>query len=280
MTDQAADGRSGDTAPGAAILEARDLHFRYPGAGAPMFDGLSLAIGARDFLGLIGPNGSGKTSLLRLLSGTLRPSAGEVRLEGRSIHSFRPRERAQRLAVVPQESRILFNFTVMEMVLMGRSPHLGLLGLEGSHDRAIARRALEEMDLGDREETPLRELSSGERQRALVARALAQEPAILLLDEATAFLDLKHRLQIGEILSRLNREQGLTIMAISHDLNMAARYSSRLALLKQGRLVADGTPAEVLTPDQVRAVYETEVRIEIDPASGAPYVIPRSPVGA
>ncbi|MEE9291524.1 MAG: ABC transporter ATP-binding protein [Acidobacteriota bacterium] len=280
MTDQPTDGGDGGTAPGAAILEARNLHFRYPGAGVPIFDGLSLAIGAGDFLGLIGPNGSGKTSLLRLLSGTLRPSAGEVRLEGRSVHSFRPRERAQRLAVVPQESRILFNFSVMEMVLMGRAPHLGLLGLEGSHDRAIARHALEEMDLGDREETPLRELSSGERQRALVARALAQEPAILLLDEATAFLDLKHRLQIGEILSRLNREQGLTIMAISHDLNMAARYSSRLALLKQGRIVADGTPAEVLTPDQVRAVYETEVRVEIDPSSGAPYVIPRSPVGA
>lgn len=280
MTDPANAGRAGEAAPGAPILEARSLHFRFPGAGTPLFDGFSLAIGAGDFLGLIGPNGSGKTTLLRLLSGTLRPSAGEVRLEGRPLQSFRPRERAQRLAVVPQESSILFNFTVMEMVLMGRAPHLGLLGLEGSRDRAIARRALEEMDLGDFEETPLRELSSGERQRALVARALAQEPAILLLDEATAFLDLKHRLQIGEILNRLNQKQGLTIMAISHDLNMAARFSSRLALLKQGRLVADGPPSKVLTPEQMRTVYETEVRVEIDPATGAPYVIPSTPVGS
>ena len=188
-------------------------------------------------------------------------------------------ERAKLVAVVPQETHVLFNFTVMEMVLMGRAPHLGLLGLEGPHDRAAARTALRVMDLEGGEETPLRELSSGERQRVLVARALAQEPHILLLDEATAFLDLKHRLQIGEILRRLNREQGLTILAISHDLNMAARFSSRLALLQAGRLVADGPPASVLTAELVRAVYETDVLVQTDPSSGAPYLIPRSPLG-
>ncbi len=273
--------RDGDGAPRSAppILEARDLQFRYPGSRAALFRGMALAIGPGEFLGLIGPNGSGKTTLLRLLSGTLGPSEGEVFLGGRPLRTMRPRERAVRMAVVPQESRVLFNFTVMEMVLMGRAPHLGLLGLEGPRDRTVARSALREMDLHGLEETPLRELSSGERQRVLIARALAQEPRVLLLDEATAFLDLKHRLQIGEILHRLNRESGLTILAISHDLNMASRFSSRLVLLSAGRIVADGRPFEVLTPDLVRAVYETEARVEIDPATGAPYVIPRSPVG-
>jgi iron complex transport system ATP-binding protein len=260
-------------------MEARELHFRHHGAPAKLFEGLSLTIASGEFLGLIGPNGSGKTTLLRLLSGTLRPSAGWVTLSGRAIGSFRPRERATLLAMVPQESQVLFNFTVLEMVLMGRAPHLGLLGLEGPGDFEAARNALREMDLSGREESPLRELSSGERQRALVARALAQEPRVLLLDEATAFLDLRHRLQIGEILRRLNREQGLSIVAVSHDLNMAARYASRLVLLESGRLAAEGPPSSVLTPEIVRSVYETEVIVQKDPSTGAPYVIPCTPHG-
>jgi iron complex transport system ATP-binding protein len=255
-------------------MEVRDLHFHHPGAPSNLFEGLSLAIAPGEFLGLIGPNGSGKTTLLRLLSGTLRPSRGRVALTGRAIGSFRPRERAKLVALVPQESQVLFNFTVMEMVLMGRAPHLGMLGLEGPVDFETARTALKEMDLSGREEAPLRELSSGERQRALVARALAQEPRVLLLDEATAFLDLKHRLQIGEILLRLNRRQGLSIVSVSHDLNMAARYASRLIILQRGHLAAEGPPSSVITPEIVRSVYETEVIIQKDPSTGAPYVIP------
>ncbi len=265
---------------GRPILEARDLRFRHPGAALPLFDALSIAVAPGESLGLIGPNGSGKTTLVRLLSGILAPDGGEVRLEGHAIRSISPRQRARIVAVVPQESSLLFNFSVLEVVLMGRAPHLGLFGLEGPRDFAAARAALAETDLAGEERKSLRELSSGERQRALIARALAQDPRVLILDEPTAFLDLKHRLQIHEILRRLNRKNGLTVVSVSHDLNLAALYASRLVLLHRGRLVADGTPEEVLTPERVRAVYETEVRVETDPDTGTPFLVPRLPRGA
>jgi iron complex transport system ATP-binding protein len=264
-----------------AILEARDLRFHHPGAPR-LFDRLSFSLAPGEMVGLIGPNGSGKTTLLRILGGTLAPESGEVLLAGGPIRALPPRDRARFLAVVPQESRILFNFGVLEVVLMGRAPHLGLFGLERPDDYAAARAALRAVDLeGTRhEEQHLNQLSSGERQRALIARALAQEPRLLLLDEPTAFLDLKHRLQIYEILRRLNRDRGLTVLVVSHDLNLAARYATRLLLLHAGHLVADGPPAMVLTPDRIRAVYETEARVDIDPETGTPHVIPLSPTPA
>jgi len=260
------------------ILQARRLLFRHPGAPTPLFRDLSIAIASGEFTGIIGPNGSGKTTLLMLLGGVMAPQEGGVSLAGRPMRSIAPRERARRVAVVFQESRILFDFTVLEIALMGRAPHLRRLSLERPEDFAAARAALRQMDLSDREGTPLRELSSGERQRALIARALAQEPRILLMDEPTAFLDLRHRLQIYEILARLNRDTGLTVVASSHDLNLAARYSARLVLLDRGRLAADGPPAAVLTPDLIRRVYETDARIERDPVTGAPFVVPLAPL--
>jgi iron complex transport system ATP-binding protein len=265
---------------GTPLVAARGLVFRHPGSAAPLFDGLSLEIAGGESLGLIGPNGSGKTTLLRLLCGTLKAERGEILLAGRDLGAVPPRERARLLALVPQESRPLFNFSVLEVVLMGRAPHLGLLGLEKEGDFAAARAALRQVDLEGLEDRPLDRLSSGERQRAFIARALAQEPRVILLDEPTAFLDLKHRLQIHEILGRLNRERGLTVVTVSHDLTLAARFGSRLVVLDRGRLAADGPPAAVLTPAIIREVYETEAVVERDPATGAPYVIPRSPAGA
>ena len=264
-------------AAGGPLLEARRLGFRHPGATAPLFTDLSLRLAPGEMAGIIGPNGSGKTTLLRILGGLLGPDRGEVSLAGRPVRAWRPRERARLLALVPQESQILFNFSVLEVVLMGRSPHLGLLGLERPRDFAAARDALHEMDLEGLEDRPLRGLSSGERQRALIARALAQQPSLILLDEPTAFLDLKHRLQIHEILGRLNGRDGLTVVSVSHDLNLAALYFSRLILLHRGRIAADGPPAEVLTAERVRQVYETEARIERDPETGAPFLLPRAP---
>ncbi len=259
------------------ILVARGLSFRHPG-GPPLFEDLSIRITSGEMLGVIGPNGSGKTTLLRLLAGTLLPGSGEVILAGRPARALPPRERARLVAVVPQESHLLFNYGVLEVVLMGRAPHLGLFGLEGPEDFAAARAALRQVDLAEDEEKHLNQLSSGERQRALIARALAQEPRLLLLDEPTAFLDLKHRLQIYEILRRLNRTRGLTVVAVSHDLNLAARYGDRLILLHRGRLLAEGPPPAVLTPELIREAYETEARVEIDPATGAPYLIPGAPL--
>jgi iron complex transport system ATP-binding protein len=257
-------------------LEARRVGFRHPG-GEPLFEDLAVSFAAGEFAGLIGPNGSGKTTLIRILSGSLAPERGEVSLLGRPVGVIPPRERARLLAVVPQESRILFNFTVLEVVLMGRAARLGLFGLERPEDYRAARAALQEVDLAAQERRPLNALSSGERQRVLIARALAQEPRVLLLDEPTAFLDLKHRLQIYEILVRLNRSQGLTVVAVSHDLNLAARYGSRLVLLHRGRVAADGPAEEVLTVERVRSVYETVARVERDPVSGRPHLIPISP---
>jgi len=262
----------------APILAARDLLFRHHGAPAPLFDGLSLAVAPGEFIGVIGPNGSGKTTLLKLLSGVLAPQGGGVALAGRPVRSIHPRERARVVAVVFQEVQILYDFTVLEIALMGRAPHLKAWALERPEDFAAARAALRETDLAGQEGKRLQELSSGERQRALIARSLAQEPGVLLMDEPTAFLDLKHRLQIYEILMRLNRDRGLTVVTTSHDLNLAARYGSRLVLLHRGRLAADGPPAAVLTPDLIRQVYETDARVERDAATGIPFVVPVAPV--
>ena len=270
---RAIDGNAGDAGP---MLEARSVRFRHSGARAPLFDGMSIAFAAGELAGLIGPNGSGKTTLLRLLAGLLEPDAGEVRLEGRSLNALPARERARRITIVLPEAPILFNFTVMEVVLMGRAPHLGPWGLERPADYDAARRALLDVDLAECETRPVHELSSGERQRALIARALAQEPSILLLDEPTAFLDLKHALEIDVILRRLNAERGLTVVTVSHDLNLAARQARRLVLLQQGRIVADGPPAEVLTPARLREVYEADAEVMRDPVTGSPLVIPRS----
>lgn len=270
--------RAANRPAGDPILAALGIRFIYPGAAAPLFDGLSLAVAPGEFLGVIGPNGSGKTTLLRLLAGVAGAEAGEVRLAGHPVRGIAPRERALMIAIVFQETRVLFNFSVLEIALMGRAPRLGRWGLERPPDFAAARAALEEMDLAGLENKHLQELSSGERQRALIARALAQEPRILLMDEPTAFLDLKHRLQIYEILARLNRDRGLTVVTTSHDLNLAARYGSRLVLLHRGRLAADGPPASVLTPGRIREVYETDARVERDAATGSPYVVPIAPV--
>ena len=257
------------------ILEARGIAFRHPGAAGPLFTDLAFTVATRECVGIIGPNGSGKSTLLRLLGGLLEPDAGSVTLEGEPLARLTPRERARRTAVVLPEAPLLFNFSVLEVVLMGRAPHLGLWGLEGKADYAVAHRALEDVGLGSLGERPVHDLSSGERQRVMIARALAQEPRLLLLDEPTAFLDLKHGLAIHEILFDLRRERGLTVVVVSHDLNLAARHADRLVLLQHGRIVADGPPEAVLTPELLSPVYETAVTVLRDPDTGAPLVIPR-----
>jgi iron complex transport system ATP-binding protein len=261
----------------APLLEAREISFRHHGAATPLFDRLSLTLAPGEFAGIIGPNGSGKTTLLRLLAGLLRPDGGKVVLEDAELDALSPRLRARSIAVVLQEPSLLFNFSVLEIALMGRAPHLGLWGLEGADDFAAARRALAEVDLVGCEDRPVQELSSGERQRVFLARALAQEPRLLLLDEPTAFLDLKHALGLYEILRRLNRERGLTVVTVSHDLSLAARYAGRLILLDRGRIAADGAPGEVVTPARLREVYDAETDVFLDPATGTPVVIARGP---
>jgi iron complex transport system ATP-binding protein len=244
---------------------------------APVFRDFNLAVGAGSMTALLGPNGSGKTTFVRLACGSRRPSTGSVALFGDDLVRLPARERALRVAVVPQDSPAVFEFTVMETVLLGRFPHLGFFGIESDGDLAIAREALERADASHLAARPFRALSGGERQRVLVARALAQQSRIVILDEPTAYLDLRHRLELYDLLARLNREEGLTVVVVSHDLNLAARHCDRLVLLRCGTIAADGTPDEVLAPEPLRAVYEVDVDVRADPVTGRPHVVPRAP---
>lgn len=255
-----------------AALRFDSVSFGY--RATPIFDALGISFGEGEWTAILGPNGTGKTTLLRLASGSLRPTGGRVTLFGRSLSAVPPRERARILAVVPQETHLIFEFTVEEVVLMGRSPHLGLFGLESARDRAIARTAMQRTDVVQLGSRPFRALSGGERQRVVLARALAQDPRVLLLDEPTAHLDLRHQLALYEILARLNRESRLTLVVASHDINLAARYCDRVVLLHEGKVVADGAPEAVLEKAVLRAVYGIDVAVRVDPLTGRPFVVP------
>jgi iron complex transport system ATP-binding protein len=213
-----------------------------------------------DWVALIGPNGAGKTSLLRAVAGLL-PCDGSVSLEGAPLAELGRRERAQRLALVPQEPRTPPWLTVAEYVLMGRTPYLRPLAREGDADHDAAARALSRLDLDELAERTLGTLSGGERQRVVVARALAQEASIVLLDEPTASLDIGHQQQALDLLDALRETEGLTLVAAMHDLTLAAQYADRVLLLDQGRVVADGAPAEVLTEEALAQHYGARVRV-------------------
>jgi iron complex transport system ATP-binding protein len=259
---------------GTALAMER-LEFAY--GRTPIFAGLDISIPSGTIMGVLGPNGSGKTTLVRLASAALQPNNGRVLLFGDDLAALPARERARRVAVVPQETFPVFDFTVEEIVRMGRAPRLGLLGIEGPRDRAIAGAAMERCEIDRLASRSFRALSGGERQRVMLARALTQETRLLLLDEPTAFLDLKHRLAVYALLGRLHREDGLTVVVVSHDINLAARYCDRLVLLHGGKIAADGSPADVLRPEPIRSVYEVEVDVRADPSSGRPFVIPLAP---
>jgi iron complex transport system ATP-binding protein len=199
--------------------------------------------------------------LLGLLSGVRRPSAGTVRLGGRDLRAQDRRSLARSIAVVPQETAVAFPYRAREMVLLGRAPFLRGFGLESAHDVAVAERAMERTGVLPLADRLLGELSGGERQRVIVARALAQEPRILLLDEPTTFLDLRHAIEILELVSDLNRREGLTVVAVLHDLTTAAMYFQRLVFLREGRLAVDGTPRDVITEATIRAVFDAEVEV-------------------
>ena len=255
-------------------LDVRDLAFAY-GAGPPVLRGLSLGVERGRFVALLGPNGSGKTTLLRILLGLLAPASGEVRIAGLRPADYPAGALARRVAYVPQGTSSVLAFTVLETVLMGRSPHTGALGFEGAGDWHAAREALRLTDTERFAERNLEDLSGGERQRVVIARALAQEPDLILLDEPTAFLDIKHQQAIHRLLVRLRDEQGMTVLCVSHDLNLASAYADDVVLISNGRVAAAGTPAEVFRTDVLETVYETRVRVECDEVTGRPYVLPR-----
>lgn len=257
----------------AALLAAEGVCFGY--RRELVVEDVSLAVAPGETLGIIGPNGSGKSTLVRLLSGVLAPHRGRVLLGGRPIADVTPAERARSIAVVPQETTVEFPFTVTETVLMGRAPHLGRFTLEGDRDLAAARAAMARTGVLGLAERSLHELSGGERQRVILARALAQDAAVLLLDEPAAFLDIRHEVGIYDLLHDL-KEEGRAVISVLHDLNLAALYCDRVALLKAGRLVALGTPAEVITYKTITDVYEVDVYVDRNDITGAINVLPLS----
>ena len=271
------------------MLRAVDVSFAYGGAralpgrggeAAPVLQHVSAELARGQVLGILGPNGSGKTTLLRLLSGTRSPSTGEVSLDGTPLGRLSRRAVARRIAVVPQETQLAFDYTVMEMVLMGRHPHLGLFQIEGPADVEIARDALAATGTAHLVARQFNTLSGGEKQRVVIASALAQSSDILLLDEPTASLDLGYQLEVAALLRRLNRERHVTIAVSTHDLNFAASVCQRLVMLRDGRVIATGTIDEVLTPDHIRALYDVTVDVQRHNASGHPIVVPLATTGA
>ena len=250
-------------------IQTNNLTFAYK--DKPVLDGVSLSVEQGEMVGILGPNGSGKTTLLKIFSAVLR-GRGDVKVNGRSIETYGKRELSRLFAMVPQESQILFPYTVAEIVLMGRASYHSPLALEGKKDLEVARASMELTDSLPFSDRYLHELSGGEKQRVIIARALAQEPQILLLDEPSAFLDLKHQVQVFELMRQLNRERGLTIIAALHDLNLAALFFPRLVLLRDGKIYRDGSPKEVLTEKTIEEVYGIRVRVELDHSVEKPQV--------
>lgn len=235
---------------------------------------VTLALAPGEIVGLAGPNGSGKTTLFRVASRVLRPDRGEVRIAGRPSAELSRRELARQLAVVPQDVAVAFPFRAAEVVLMGRSPHLSGLGFESPHDLELAQRAMVELGIEHLAERSMLELSGGERQLVLVARAFAQDPQVLLLDEPTSHLDLRHRTAVLERVRHFV-SGGRSALVVSHDLTLSARTVDRMALLEGGSVHAVGPPVDVLTVANLRSVFGVEAEILLGP-DGAPLVIPRS----
>ncbi|MCC7358940.1 MAG: heme ABC transporter ATP-binding protein [Anaerolineales bacterium] len=234
---------------------------------------VSLEVGAGEVVALVGPNGAGKSTLIKVLSGVLAARSGRAELDGANLLHLPPAQRARRVAVVPQMLHLPEGFTVGEIVLMGRTPHLPLWGGESRHDCEVAWAAMRRTQIEPLADRPVGELSGGEQQRVVLARALAQEPRALLLDEPTAHLDLKHQVTVLELVRALAREQQLAVLVTLHDLNQAALYADRVALMARGTIVAQGPAAEVFTAERLSQVYDVNIAVSTHPSHGTPVVL-------
>ena len=256
------------------MIKISNLHFAFE--RTPIFNGLNLNIERGEILSIIGPNGCGKSTLLRLLRGHLRPLTGEIHWDRTPLPQMSSHRMARQVAMVPQTTHVDFPFTVREMVAMGRYPHRqGLFSLSNSDDDKAIQEALALTDVVELAERQVTQLSGGELQRVLLARALAQNTPVLFLDEATSHLDIDHRLELAELLVRLNRDQHKTIVQVSHDLDLAAAISQRILMLSNhGEIVALGTPQQVMTATNLRRLFRVDLRVETNPYTGTPQVTP------
>ena len=235
---------------------------------------ISLQIPAGDFFIILGPNGSGKTTLLKLFGGLLKAAAGRIELFGLPLHKTPRRLLARKIAYVPQMVPPEFPFTVSQVVSMGRAPHLGLLGLEKQSDQDITEQAMAFTQIGHLAGRRVNQLSGGECQRVYIARAICQQTELMLLDEPTASLDLAHQIRIMDLMAGLRKEKKITVVMVSHDINLAAVYGSRLLLIKDGEVVAQGPPAAVLTRESLETTYGCRLRVDVSPLGDYPRVTP------
>ena len=258
------------------LLRAEQVSYGYTSKGAAAFElrDVSLDVPRGAFVALLGPNGGGKTTLISLLAGVLRPQHGRVLLDGRDVATLGRRELARRVAIVPQETHPAFDYTVMEMVLMGRHPHLASFEVEGPADVAIAIEALTATGTEALADRNYMTLSGGEKQRVIIASALAQSPDLLLLDEPTASLDLGYQLEIASLLAGLNRDRGVTMVLATHDLNLAAALCSHVIMVRNGSLLANGPTVEVLTAGRVRELYGVVADVRFHQEAGHLTVVP------
>ena len=252
------------------VLSLKKVGFRYESLWA--IRDLDFGVKPGELLAVLGPNGSGKSTLLKVVDGILTPQEGEVLLKDRPVSRYTRPDLAKEVAMVAQETHFYFSFSALEVVLMGRFPRLGRFQFESKRDMEAASRALKATHCLHLAERPIHELSGGEKQRVLLARALAQEPTVILLDEPTSFLDLRYKKEIFDLISSLTHERGLSVMVVSHDIDLASQYCDQMVMLKDGRVYSTGAPGEVITASNIKAVYECPVIVDKNPAVGSPRV--------
>jgi iron complex transport system ATP-binding protein len=251
-------------------IKIQDLSFGYD--QRRVLNNISLKLPRSGFISIVGPNGSGKSTLLKQISGALKPDAGGVYLDGKSIAAVSKKEAARIMAVVPQHTALEFDYRVLDVVLMGRYPYISRLRGETAQDRKIALDNMRFTNTHDLRNRSFNQLSGGERQRVILAQALTQQPKILLLDEPISHLDLQHQIEILNLIKKLSMDQNVIVVAVLHDLNMAAAYSDRIIMLKRGQVLCEGTPVEVLTVSNIKEVFEIEVDVEVSALTNKPYI--------
>lgn len=253
-------------------VQASNIHFSYD-TKSPVLQRVDLTVAEGEIIGIAGPNGAGKTTLLKILSGNITVKTGEVSIDGNNLRGFNPRDRAKLVAMVMQNPTVTLGFTTLEVVLMGRNPHLGLLQWEGRSDIEMAMRVMELTDTLSFADRPISSLSGGERQRVFIARALAQEAPILVLDEPIAHLDIGYQIEIMNVVQTARAKTGLTVITAMHDLTLAAQYCDRIAILYQGSILTVGKPQDVLKQEMIRKVFGVEVAIISHPFHQTPVVL-------
>ena len=252
------------------VLEVRDISVSY--GDVPVIENLSLAVKQGSFVGILGPNGCGKTTLLRTMSRILKPAAGQIRIKGQDIAYYESRSFAKLLGCVSQETGVAFSFSVRDVVMMGRHPYIGRMASPSRKDFAAVDKAMEICNVNHLKDRFVTEISGGERQRVLIARSLAQNPEILLLDEPTSHLDINHQIDILSMIQSLTPK--ITVIGVLHDLNIASYFCDTIVLMKKGKIVAVGTPQEVLTSELIREVFSIKMIVSAHPVTGKPYLIP------